>query len=129
MGAKAVVGKVDEFTGMLWRGWKNVQEQGAVQVGLRPPSHFPWAVSQRTVQPSKAHDAYGIQGARILFVVHPNECSVFDQCWLEYVLVEKHGTHVISRMPIELAVFASLGLCTHALIITLPSASSLMSHP
>jgi hypothetical protein len=52
MGAKAVVGKVDEFTGMLWRGWKNVQEQGAVQVGLRLPSYFPWV---------------GVDGASLLY--------------------------------------------------------------
>jgi hypothetical protein len=34
MGAEAGVGKADEFTGTLWRGWKNIREHGVVQVGL-----------------------------------------------------------------------------------------------
>lgn len=34
MGAEAGVGKADEFTGTLWRGWKSIREHGVVQVGL-----------------------------------------------------------------------------------------------
>lgn len=41
MGAEAGVGKADEFTGTLWRGWKNIREHGVVQVGLRLLSYFP----------------------------------------------------------------------------------------
>jgi glutathione synthase len=42
MGAEAGVGKADEFTGTLWRGWKNIREHGVVQVGLRLLSSFAW---------------------------------------------------------------------------------------
>ncbi|KAJ8595186.1 hypothetical protein M405DRAFT_807605, partial [Rhizopogon salebrosus TDB-379] len=31
MGAKAGMGKADESTGTLWRGWKNIREHGVVQ--------------------------------------------------------------------------------------------------
>jgi hypothetical protein len=39
MGAEEGVGKADEFTGTLWRGWKRIREHGVpAQVGLRPLS-------------------------------------------------------------------------------------------
>jgi len=37
MGAVEGVGKVDEFTGRLWRGWKDIRDEGVVQV-LTPTS-------------------------------------------------------------------------------------------
>lgn len=32
MGAVEGIGKVDEFTGRLWRGWKDIRNEGVVQV-------------------------------------------------------------------------------------------------
>lgn len=37
---------------------------------------------------SKAHAAYGVPGASVLFVVQPQERNVFDQRLLEYDLLE-----------------------------------------
>jgi glutathione synthase len=77
--------------------------------------------------------------------VQPNERNVFDQRWLEYELLEKyirhllhdHQTNLTARYDIhitrqtlaELAISASLDPSTHALMITIPSASSLTNHP
>ncbi|KAG0698823.1 glutathione synthase [Suillus ampliporus] len=69
---------------------------------------------------AKAHEAYGVPDARILFVVQPNERNVFDQRWLEYELLEKHQIHVIRQTLSDLATTASLDPSTHALTITLP---------
>ncbi|OAX32041.1 glutathione synthase, partial [Rhizopogon vinicolor AM-OR11-026] len=190
MGADAGVGKADEFTGTLWRGWKNIREHGVVQplhlglfrsdyllhdVGDRlglslkqvefntisssfgPLSeraaamhrHILASTSYLSASPyltaenfpenstssglaeglAKAHNAYGVRGARILFVVQPNERNVFDQRWLEYELLEKHEILVIRQTLAELAVSASLVPSTHALTITLPSSSSLTNQP
>ena len=32
MGAEQGVGKVDDFVGQLWRGWKKLRDEGLVQV-------------------------------------------------------------------------------------------------
>ncbi|KAG8863427.1 hypothetical protein FRC20_010747 [Serendipita sp. 405] len=45
---------------------------------------------------------------RILFVVQPNERNVFDQRFLEYELLERHGIHVIRRTFDELETQAVL---------------------
>jgi hypothetical protein len=34
MGAEHGVGKVDDFNGQLWRGWKQLRDEGLVQVRL-----------------------------------------------------------------------------------------------
>jgi hypothetical protein len=44
MGADTGVGKA-EFTGMLWRGWKNIREHGVVRGSLRLLSYFAWGLS------------------------------------------------------------------------------------
>ncbi|KAG2125780.1 glutathione synthase [Suillus clintonianus] len=177
MGAEEGVGKADEFTGTLWRGWKNIREYGVVQplhLGLFRSDYLLHAAEDRlalkqvefnTISSSfgplseraaamhrnilastsyfsaspyltadnfpensttsglaeglaKAHAAYGVQDARILFVVQPNERNVFDQRWLEYELLEKHQICVIRQTLADLAISASLDPSTHALTIT-----------
>ncbi|KAG8778161.1 hypothetical protein FRC12_025134 [Ceratobasidium sp. 428] len=56
-----------------------------------------------------AHRAYNDPTAKVLFVVQPNERNVFDQRWLEYDLLERHGVSVIRQTLEELAANASLG--------------------
>ncbi|KAG1727093.1 uncharacterized protein EDB91DRAFT_1135652 [Suillus paluster] len=180
MGAEEGVGKADEFTGTLWRGWKNIREHGVVQplhLGLFRSDYLLHAADDRlalkqvefnTISSSfgplseraaamhrhilastsyfsassyltagnfpensttsglaeglaKAHGAYGLPDARILFVVQPNERNVFDQRWLEYELLEKHQIHIIRQTLSELATSASLDPSTQALTITLPN--------
>jgi len=41
-----------------------------------------------------AHKAYGVPNATVLFLVQPHERNAFDQRWIEYELLEKHGVHV-----------------------------------
>ncbi|KAG2753746.1 glutathione synthase [Suillus brevipes Sb2] len=180
MGAEEGVGKADEFTGTLWRGWKKIREHGVLaqplhlglfrsdyllhtaedrlalkQVEFNTISSSFGPLSERvaamhrnilastsyfSASPhltadnfpensttsglveglSKAHEAYGVRDARILFVVQPNERNVFDQRWLEYELLEKHQIHVVRQTLADLAVSASLDPSTHALTITLP---------
>ncbi|KAG1815416.1 glutathione synthase [Suillus variegatus] len=184
MGAEEGVGKADEFTGTLWRGWKRIREQGALaqplHLGLFRSDYLLHAAEDRfalkqvefntisssfgplseraaamhrnilastsyfSASPhltadnfpensttsglveglSKAHEAYGVRDARILFVVQPNERNVFDQQWLEYGLLERHQIHVVRQTLAELAVSASLDPSTHALILTSPTNSS-----
>ncbi|KAG2079703.1 glutathione synthase, partial [Suillus discolor] len=184
MGAEEGVGKADEFTGTLWRGWKKIREHGALaqplHLGLFRSDYLLHAAEDRlalkqvefntisssfgplseraaamhrnilastsyfSASPhltadnfpensttsglveglSKAHEAYGVRDARILFVVQPNERNVFDQQWLEYELLEKHQIHVIRQTLTDLAVSASLDPSTHALILTSPTNSS-----
>ncbi|KAG1794542.1 glutathione synthase [Suillus plorans] len=184
MGAEEGVGKADEFTGTLWKGWKKIREHGVLaqplHLGLFRSDYLLHAAEDRlalkqvefntisssfgplseraaamhrnilastsyfSASPhltadnfpensttsglveglSKAHEAYGVQDARILFVVQPNERNVFDQQWLEYELLEKHQIHVVRQTLADLAVSASLDPSTHALILTSPTNSS-----
>ncbi|KAG1899476.1 glutathione synthase [Suillus fuscotomentosus] len=184
MGAEEGVGKADEFTGTLWRGWKRIREHGALaqplHLGLFRSDYLLHAAEDRlalkqvefntisssfgplservaamhrnilastsyfSASPhltadnfpensttsglveglSKAHEAYGVRDAHILFVVQPNERNVFDQQWLEYGLLERHQIHVVRQTLAELAVFASIDPSTHALILTSPTNSS-----
>ncbi|KAG8771644.1 hypothetical protein FRC12_003487 [Ceratobasidium sp. 428] len=55
-----------------------------------------------------AHRAYNDPTAKVLFVVQPNERNVFDQRWLEYDLLERHGVSVIRQTMEELTASASL---------------------
>ncbi|KAG2366242.1 glutathione synthase [Suillus spraguei] len=185
MGAEEGVGKADEFTGTLWRGWKRIREQGVLaqplHLGLFRSDYLLHAVEDRlalkqvefnTISSSfgplseraasmhrhilastsyfsasphltadnfpennttsglaeglaKAHEAYGVRGARILFVVQPNERNVFDQRWLEYELLEKHQIHVVRQTLADLAASASIDPSTHALTITIPSLTNI----
>jgi hypothetical protein len=43
MGADTGVGKA-EFTGIFWRGWKNIREHDVVRVSLRFLSYFVWGL-------------------------------------------------------------------------------------
>jgi glutathione synthase len=181
MGAEEGVGKADEFTGTLWRGWKRIREHGVpaqpLHLGLFRSDYMLHAAEDRlalkqvefnTISSSfgplservaamhrnilastsyfsasphltadnfpensttsglveglvKAHEAYGVADARILFVVQPNERNVFDQRWLEYELLEKHQIHVVRQTLADLAVSASLNPSTCTLTITIPS--------
>ncbi|KAG1733003.1 glutathione synthase [Suillus paluster] len=178
MGAEEGAGRADEFTGILWNGWKRIREHGIVQplhLGLFRSDYLLQAAEDRfalkqvefnTVASSgshceraaamhrhiltstsyfsaspyltadnfpenransglaeglaKAHEAYGVSDARILFVVLPNERNVFDQRWVEYELLEKYKIHVIRQTLADLAISASLDPSTHALTVTLP---------
>ncbi|KAL5519732.1 hypothetical protein ACEPAG_1392 [Sanghuangporus baumii] len=55
-----------------------------------------------------AHKTYGVHDAYILFVVQPGERNVFDQRWLEYVLLERHNIHVVRQTFDDLLTNASL---------------------
>jgi glutathione synthase len=181
MGAEEGVGKADEFTGTLWRGWKRIREHGVpaqpLHLGLFRSDYMLHAAEDRlalkqvefnTISSSfgplservaamhrnilastsyfsasphltadnfpensttsglveglvKAHEAYGVADARILFVVQPNERNVFDQRWLEYELLEKHQIHVVRQTLADLAVSASLNPSACTLTITIPS--------
>ncbi|KAG9124135.1 hypothetical protein FRC07_012705 [Ceratobasidium sp. 392] len=75
-----------------------------------------------------AHRAYTNPSARVLFVVQPNERNVFDQRWLEYDLLERHGIHVIRQTMEQLSTSASLDENSN-LIVASPAVSSLSAHP
>ncbi|KAL0960551.1 hypothetical protein HGRIS_005589 [Hohenbuehelia grisea] len=69
-----------------------------------------------------AHKAYGVDDARILFVVQAGERNVFDQRWLEYELLEKHSIHVIRQTFSDLSSSASVD-SDSTLWITRPTSS------
>ncbi|KAL1733458.1 glutathione synthase [Schizophyllum commune] len=167
MGSEEGVGKVDEFTGQLWRGWKALRDEtvqplhlgifrsdyllhssagkepSLKQVEFNTISSSFGCLSQRAAAmhrylqqsneyfkasehlkidsfPSNdtttgiagglaaAHKAYGKPEAHILFVVQGGERNVFDQSWLEYELLEKHGIHVVRQTLEQLATSASV---------------------
>lgn len=180
MGEVYGVGKVDEFTGQLWRRWRRLRDEGVVQplqLGLfrsdyllhAPGNGEPMSLRQvefNTISSSfgalseraadlheylykstqyygassnlraenfppnrttaglaeglaEGHKAYGILNARILFVVQDNERNVFDQRWLEYELLDKHGIHVVRQTFSQLASSAEVDPTTRALHVTL----------
>ncbi|KAH9919289.1 glutathione synthase [Fomitopsis serialis] len=182
MGEVEGVGKVDEFTGQLWRRWRRLRDENVarpLQLGLfrsdylvhAPDSGEPTSLrqvefntisssfgtlSERSanlhkylykstqyygVSPylqeerfptnnttaglaeglSDAHKAYGVPDARILFVVQENERNVFDQRWIEYDLLDKHGIHIVRQTFRQLGQSATVDRATHVLRITLPS--------
>ncbi|KAH7337277.1 hypothetical protein B0J17DRAFT_695669 [Rhizoctonia solani] len=55
-----------------------------------------------------AHTAYNKSSTCILFVVQPNERNMFDQRWLEYELLDRHGIHVIRHTLETLSACATL---------------------
>ncbi|TFY58244.1 hypothetical protein EVJ58_g6541 [Rhodofomes roseus] len=166
MGEVEGVGKVDEFTGQLWRRWRKLRDENVprpLQLGLFRSdylAHAPGngeltslkqvefntisssfgALSERSANlhreenfPSnntvagiaeglaEAHKAYGVPNARILFVVQENERNVFDQRWVEYELLEKHGIHIVRQTFRELGQSATVDSATRVLRITTPS--------
>lgn len=68
-----------------------------------------------------AHAAYGVPNAWILFVVQQGERNVFDQRWLEYELLERHGIHVVRQTFSQLAASASVDPSSRVLRIRAPS--------
>ncbi|KAL4080595.1 hypothetical protein J3A83DRAFT_4084540 [Scleroderma citrinum] len=185
MGAVEGAGKVDDFTGTLWRGWKDIRDEGIVQplhLGLfrsdyllhtgeedgklsfkqvefntisssfgalseraasmhrylqaltnyygvsshLKPENFPANDSTKGLAEglAEAHNAYGVSSAYILFVVQQNERNVFDQRWLEYELLQRHGIRAIRQTFEELATSATIDSSTRALRITIPSTLS-----
>ncbi|KAG6379415.1 glutathione synthase [Boletus reticuloceps] len=183
MGAEVGVGQADEFVRRLWKGWKEIREEGIVQplhlglfrsdyllhtgdghaLGLKQvefntisssfgplsekvsamhrylyaltnyyhgsphlkPENFPPndTISGLVNGLAEAHKAYGVPSAYILFVVQPDERNVFDQRWLEYELLEKHGIRVVHRTFLELATTTSLSGPSRTLLLTVPSNS------
>ncbi|KAH9831388.1 uncharacterized protein C8Q71DRAFT_301509 [Rhodofomes roseus] len=182
MGEVEGVGKVDEFTGQLWRRWRKLRDENVprpLQLGLFRSdylAHAPGngeptslkqvefntisssfgALSERSANlhrylfkstqyyevsshlreenfPSnntvaglaeglaEAHKAYGVPNARILFVVQENERNVFDQRWIEYELLEKHGIHVVRQTFRQLGQSVTVDSATRVLRITTPS--------
>ncbi|TDL19686.1 glutathione synthase [Rickenella mellea] len=177
-GAEVGAGRVDEFTGELWKIWKSLRDEGIeqeLQLGIFrsdyllhasdesqpmllkqvefntisssfgalservsalhnylyastgyfnsspylkpenfPPNRTTAAVVEGLVA---AHYAYGVKDARILFVVQAGERNVFDQRWLDYELLEKHGIHIIRQTLPELASSAHLSP-TRSLLIS-----------
>ncbi|KZT69583.1 glutathione synthase [Daedalea quercina L-15889] len=182
MGEVEGVGKVDEFTGQLWRRWRNLRNGNVprpMQLGLfrsdylvhAPGGGEPASLKQvefNTISSSfgalsecsaslhrylykstqyyavsphlkevnfpvnnttaglaeglaEAHKAYGVPNARILFVVQEGERNVFDQRWLEYELLEKHGIHVVRQTLHQLGESATIDPLTRILQIMPPS--------
>ncbi|KAF8835933.1 glutathione synthase [Paxillus ammoniavirescens] len=184
MGADEGVGKADEFVRTLWKGWKDIRDEGIIQplhLGLfrsdyllhtgggdgtlsvkqvefntisssfgplseraaamhrylhaltnyydisphLKPENFPInnTTSGLAQGLAEAHEAYGVTGAYILFVVQPNERNVFDQRWLEYELLENHSVRVIRQTFAELSSSAKLDPETRVLRLTITSAA------
>ncbi|OAD73602.1 hypothetical protein PHYBLDRAFT_181285 [Phycomyces blakesleeanus NRRL 1555(-)] len=51
---------------------------------------------------ASAWEHYGKPDAYILMVTQPGERNVFDQRWIEYSLVDKHGIHLMRRTLAEI---------------------------
>ncbi|KAF9522572.1 hypothetical protein CPB83DRAFT_776905 [Crepidotus variabilis] len=177
MGAEEGLGKVDDFIGQLWRGWKQLRDDGLAQplhLGLfrsdyllhtesggdlsikqvefntisvsfgclsqkvaalhryllQTSGYYQSSPSLRKENfPSnqnivglasglaEAHNAYGVVGARILFVVQPGERNIFDQRPLEYQLLEEYSIQIIRQTFDELAETASVDPSTSILRI------------
>ncbi|KAF8827950.1 hypothetical protein HHX47_DHR4000858 [Lentinula edodes] len=111
MGTEVGVGQVDEFTGQLWSGWRDLRERGLAQVEFNTISSSFGALAQKTAE---------MHRSRILFVVQTGERNIFDQLWLEYELLEKYSIHVVRRTFDELAHQVKLSEKDFALIIESP---------
>ncbi|CAG8566881.1 16497_t:CDS:10 [Acaulospora morrowiae] len=66
---------------------------------------------------AKAHQLYGSKSAVVLMVVQSGERNVFDQRWIEYVLLNNHGVHLIRRTLSEIYNEGKLDPRTKALMI------------
>jgi glutathione synthetase len=61
------------------------------------------AVAHKAYLETSANKRKNSSQPKILFVIQPNERNVFDQRFLEYELLEKHGIHAIRRTFEEIA--------------------------
>lgn len=57
---------------------------------------------------AQAHKAYNTPNSAVLFVVQDHERNIFDQRWLEYHLLEKHGIQTCRMTLHEVATSAKL---------------------
>ncbi|KAF5393771.1 hypothetical protein D9757_000260 [Collybiopsis confluens] len=173
------IGEVDEFTGHLWSGWRQLRQEGLTQPlhlglfrsdyllhqrgsditlkqvefntisssfgtlserasgmhrSLESSTHFFHASPHLTASnfpPNNttsglvaglvaAHNAYNVEGSKILFVVQRGERNLFDQIWLEYELLERYSIPVIRRTFDELSRQAKMSADTAVLTLELP---------
>jgi len=55
-----------------------------------------------------AHNAYNVPNTAVLFVVQNSEQNIFDQRWIEYYLLEKHGIITCRKTLAEIGNLAKL---------------------
>ncbi|KFH64435.1 glutathione synthetase [Podila verticillata NRRL 6337] len=66
---------------------------------------------------ASAHKHYGSKSAKVMMVVQPGERNAFDQRWIEYNLLKKHGIVLIRKTLAEIADHGRLDPTTKALYI------------
>ncbi|KAG9068694.1 hypothetical protein KI688_010973 [Linnemannia hyalina] len=66
---------------------------------------------------ASAHKHYGSKAAKVMMVVQPGERNAFDQRWIEYNLLKKHGVVLIRKTLAEVADQGRLDPKTKALFI------------
>ncbi|KAF9906663.1 hypothetical protein EC991_000388 [Linnemannia zychae] len=66
---------------------------------------------------ASAHNHYGSKTAKVMMVVQPGERNAFDQRWIEYNLLKKHGVVLIRKTLAEIAEQGRLNPETKALFI------------
>ncbi|KAF8942994.1 hypothetical protein BGZ47_005931 [Haplosporangium gracile] len=66
---------------------------------------------------ASAHKHYGSKTAKVMMVVQPGERNAFDQRWIEYNLLNKHGVVLIRKTLAEVADQGRLDPKTKALFI------------
>ncbi|KAF9407232.1 hypothetical protein BGZ94_002783 [Podila epigama] len=66
---------------------------------------------------ASAHQHYGSKTAKVMMVVQPGERNAFDQRWIEYNLLKKHGIVLIRKTLAEIADQGRLDPVTRALYI------------
>ncbi|KAG0026008.1 hypothetical protein BGZ81_006699, partial [Podila clonocystis] len=66
---------------------------------------------------ASAHKHYGSKSAKVMMVVQPGERNAFDQRWIEYNLLNKHGVVLIRKTLAEIADHGRLDPTTKALYI------------
>ncbi|KAL7752216.1 Glutathione synthetase [Sorochytrium milnesiophthora] len=65
----------------------------------------------------KAHGLYNVHQSVVVMVVQPNERNAFDQRWLEYTLLDKHGVTLIRKTLADFHNDARLSTSTKTLHI------------
>ncbi|KAF9573649.1 hypothetical protein EC968_008286 [Mortierella alpina] len=66
---------------------------------------------------ASAHKQYGSKNAKVMMVIQPGERNAFDQRWIEYNLLQKHGVVLIRKTLAEVADQGRLDPETKALYI------------
>ncbi|KAF9939807.1 hypothetical protein BGZ67_008915 [Mortierella alpina] len=66
---------------------------------------------------ASAHKLYGSKSAKVMMVTQPGERNAFDQRWIEYNLLQKHGVVLIRKTLAEIADQGRLDPKTRALYI------------